>query len=160
MKCSNICTATRLTSCLVYLLVTTVVSVGTVLGISTTNQRSLYTFETMWCDREVTYDIIVTVSTYSMIQRSLQVCNSCWVHLNTLTCAHYPNWVSVLQHQFKQSISLLYTFSSSIKTEVGRGMYIILMQFLHIPTGTGGKVRKHVKKLHENCIIVSTGKGN
>jgi hypothetical protein len=40
-------------------------------------------------------------------------------------------------------------------------MYIILMQFLHIPTGIRGKVkRKHVKKLHENCIIVLTGKGN
>jgi hypothetical protein len=40
-------------------------------------------------------------------------------------------------------------------------MYIILMQFLHISTGTGGKVkRKHVKKLHENCVIVLTGKGS
>jgi hypothetical protein len=40
-------------------------------------------------------------------------------------------------------------------------MYIVLMQFLCIPTGTGGKVkRKHVKKLHGNCVIVATEKGN
>ena len=35
------------------------------------------------------------------------------MHLDTLTCAHYPNWVSVLQHQFKRSISPLYTSGSS-----------------------------------------------
>ena len=86
---------------------------GNCTGISTANQRSLYTFETVWCDWEVTDDIIVTISTYSIIQRSLQVCNSCWVHLDTLTCAHYPNWVSVLQHWFKWSVSPLYTSSSS-----------------------------------------------
>ena len=40
------------------------------------------------------------------------------MHLDALTCAHYPNWVSVLQRRFKRSVSPLYTSGSSEGTNL------------------------------------------
>jgi len=83
-------------------LVTAVVSVGTVLAFlphirGPYIHLRLCVVTEMWL--MISWVLLVHVPTYSMLQRSLQVCGSSWVHLDAPTCAHCPNWVSVPQYR-------------------------------------------------------------